>query len=123
MPRMVHVLPSALVAVVHPGDAISFMSGEDCIRATLVKSTETRLDVTVEAADGSFQAWEIGREEEWKLGWYDSNSSCITTSIADLMRNSQLAAQQVEPVSNSCALTLTARAVPLNQYPTRAPSP
>ena len=121
MPRMVRA--HNVGAVVHAGDAISFMSGEDCIRATLVKSTETRLDVTVEAADGSFQAWEIGREEEWKLGWYDSNSSCITTSIADLMRNSQLAAQQVEPVSNSCALTLTARAVPLNQYPTRAPSP
>ena len=85
-------------AVVHAGDAISFMSGEDCIRATLVKSTETHLDVTVEAPDGSFQFWQIGREENWKLGWFDLNSR-ITNSIADLMRNSQpAAAQQVELV-------------------------
>ena len=80
MPRMVQ--PHNLGAVVYSGDAISFMSGEAFIRATLVKSTETQLDVTVEATDGSFQFWEIGREENWKLGWFDLNSSRITTSIA-----------------------------------------
>ena len=109
MPRMIGSHGSC-VPVAHAGDAITFALNGACVRATLLKSTETQLDVTVEAADGSFQFWEIGREEEWKLGWFDSDLSRITTSIADLLRNSHGVVQQVEPVSNTI---LTARAVPL----------
>ena len=97
MPRMINS-HGPRVPVAHPGDAITFALNGACVRATLLKSTETHLVVIVDNSAGSCQQWEIGREEEWKLGWFDSDLSCITTTITQLMRSSRLAVvQQVCP--------------------------
>lgn len=96
MPRMINS-HGPRVPVAHPGDAITFKLNGACVQATLLKSTETHLVVIVDNSAGSCQQWEIGREEEWVVGWYNSTSR-ITTTITQLMRSSQLAVvQQVCP--------------------------
>ena len=98
MPRLVGSSDTRVAVSQYPGDAITFMLDVASVQATLLKSTETHLVVIVDKPDGSCQQWEIGREESWALGWYNSHQSRITTTVAELMRSSQLAVDdQVRP--------------------------
>ena len=108
MPRLVGSSDTRVAVSQYPGDAITFMLDVASVQATLLKSTETHLVVIVDKPDGSCQQWEIGREESWALGWYNSHQSRITTTVAELMRSSPLAVDdQVRPcrvrASISCA--------------------